>query len=506
MRNFLTEKSDAGWTAVDIEPDGLYGVTVLAPKESGGKPCVIKSGFIPGGQMDVASLTELSKIISVPGCPWTLLLDRKAYHFLVVPEPAVQPSELEQSVRWSIGSMIDFPSDEASMAIMRIPSSEQLPNRQTFLYVAVARKAMIQGYSAIFQKAGIILQAIDVRETAQRNIAVLAEKAGKGLGLLSIGNHGVQFIVTCNGALYLDRFIEESLLATSSSDPDSITHACDRIVQQVHRSLDFVSRTLTFINIDRLLLAPARGELDSIDSITRQLPLPVEKLDIASIFDISNIPELTQQENQADYFSALGAALRFMTSSEQLNLESIQARSGMYFVKTEMAVLGIVALALVGMWGINQREVVSERSIEAASALQLRDAKDSLLSAAKKSEPDLETEITALKSQSDVAQKILAMAETLGNPQGYAQHFSLLAGLSREGVWLNSIAIDKGGKAVRLSGRTMEKEAVLRYSHKLNDQFAPYGVQFTSLELTSEFVARQGDKRPQLAAVNFNLY
>jgi hypothetical protein len=350
------------------------------------------------------------------------------------------------------------------------------------------------------------LQAIDVRETAQRNIAALAEKAGKGLALLSVGKQGVQFIITCNGSLYLDRFIEESLLATTSNDPEFKMHTCDRIVQQVQRSLDFVSRTLTFIEIDRVMLAPMRGELDTIDSITKQLPLPVEKLEIASIFDISKIPALTQQENQADYFSVLGAALRFMESSEQLNLESIQTRSGLNSVKKELAVMGLVSLTLLGIWGMKQRELVSERSNEATSALQLRDAKTSLQNAVKKSEPDLETEIAALKSQSDAAQKILAMAESLGSPQGYAQHFSLLASLSREGVWLNSISIDKGGKSVRLSGRAMQKESVLHYSRRLNDTFAPQGVQFTSLELTSEFVARQGERKPQLAAVNFNLY
>jgi MSHA biogenesis protein MshI len=506
MKNFLNKNRVVGWTAVAIEPDGLYGVTVLAPKESGGKPCVIKCGFIPGGTINVDSLTALSKLISVDDCPWTLSLGRKAYNILVVPEPTVQPSELEQSIRWSIENMIDYPSAEASLAVMRIPTSQQLPNKQSYLYVAVAKKSLIESYNATFLKAGIDLQAIDVRETAQRNIAALAEKAGKGLGLLSVGKQGVQFIITCNGSLYLDRFIEESLLTNSSNDPDFIAHACERIMQQVQRSLDFVSRTLTFIEIDRVLVAPMRDKVDSFSTITQHLQVPIENLDISSIFDISSIPELSQQENQADYFFSLGAALRFMASSEQINLESIQASSQLSSVKAEMAVLGVVALTLLGVWGIKQRDVSTERSIEAISAMQLREAKTLLHNSVKRSDKDIETEIAALKSQADAAQKILAMTVSLGSPQGYAQHFSLLASLSSEGVWLNSITIDKGGKSVRLSGRTMQKESVLRYSHRLNDTFGPYGVQFTSLELTSEFVAKQRERKPQLAAVNFTLY
>jgi len=316
MAIWFGKKGDAGWTAVDARDEGLAGVTVLAPHAPGGKPRVAACAILPGAKLDVDSLIALGKKVSVGACPWTLPLQHKTYSILVVPEPSVKPDEIDQSVRWSIDPLIDYPVDDASIAWMRIPTANLLQNRphDPQLYVIAARYDLIAEHKALFQKAGVALRAIDVRETAQRNIAALAEKPGEGVGLLLIGGQGVQFTVSFNGELYLDRFFEESLF-DSAEDADAQARACERIVLQIQRSLDFVGRNLPFIDVHRILLAPMPGHLELGDFISRHLPVPVESLDLASLFDFSLTPELARQETQALCFSALGAALRFLKST-----------------------------------------------------------------------------------------------------------------------------------------------------------------------------------------------
>lgn len=302
----------SGWTAVDAGAEGLYGVSVLPPQGLGGRPCVIKCGALPGAQLDADALTRLANQISAPACSWTLSLDRTAYTILVVPEPSVKPEEIDQSVRWSIGSMIDYPVTEANVAWIRIPTAKLLPSRPPHLYVVAARNETISGYEAVFQKAHLLLQAIDVRETAQRNIAALAEKPAEGVGLLLIGPQGVQFTVTFNGELYLDRFVEESLFA--DVDTDTKGRAWERVLLQVQRSLDFVARNLPFMDVSRILVAPMPSHLGVGDYVAQNLNVPVERLDLSRLFDFSGVPELAREENQARYFFALGASLRFMKS------------------------------------------------------------------------------------------------------------------------------------------------------------------------------------------------
>lgn len=503
MASFLGKKEDAGWTAVDAGEGGLYGVTVLAPRKPGDKPRVVKCGAIPGGQLDAESLIGLAKKISVNGCPWTLPLNHKAYNILVIPEPAVLPNELDQSVRWSIGTMIDYPTDEASMAWMQISTAKPLPNRLPHLYVVSAKNEIIAGYETLFRKAHIPLQAIDVRETAQRNIASLAEKPGEGVGMLLIGKRGVQFTITFNGVLYLDRFIEESLFVKDLHDADAKARACERIVLQVQRSLDLIGRTLAFIDINRILMGPMPGNLDLGNAISQHLQVPVEPLDLASIFDFSQTPELAQEENQVLYFTALGAALRFMSTSQQINLQA-QKKSEFDPAKTALAALGLVLLSLLGLWGMGQGKVAAARQAEAASALQVQQANAKLQ--AHQPEPDLAAKIAAIKPQAEAAQKMLAQTGDLGDQQGYARYFSSLASIAEDDLWLTNITVDKAGKAVRISGRALHKESVMRYAQRLNDLFAGDGVQFTALELSPESAGQQGNPNAQLTAVAFKLY
>ncbi|MDO9449390.1 MAG: hypothetical protein Q7J21_02815 [Rugosibacter sp.] len=316
MLGWLGKKKDAGWTAIDVGSDGVHGVSVLAPRTPGDKPRVVKCGAMPGQRLDADTLIRLARKISVPGCPWTLPLSRKEYNLLVVQEPTVQPDEFEQSMRWSISTLIDYPVDEANIAWMKIPTVTLLPNRPPQMYVVVVKSEIVAWYSALFQQAKVPLQAISVRETAQRNIAVLGGGPGEGTGLLSIGKHGVYFTATFNGELYLDRFVEESLFVAPLTDaahaPIEEERACERIVLQVQRSLDFISRNLQFIDINRLLMAPMPAYPDMGDFISQHIQVPVEALDLASIFDFSQTPELALRENQAPYFFALGAALQFM--------------------------------------------------------------------------------------------------------------------------------------------------------------------------------------------------
>jgi MSHA biogenesis protein MshI len=58
-----------------------------------------------------------------------------------------------------------------------------------------------------------------------------------------------------------------------------------------------------------LVLAPVgAGELRNY--LAANLYVPVEQLDLASVLDLSDVPDLQQAEQQLAYLRAIGAALR----------------------------------------------------------------------------------------------------------------------------------------------------------------------------------------------------
>ena len=307
----ILKPSAKGWSAVDVGPDGLLvGVSVRPGARAGDRPQVVKCAQVTGAALEEAALAGLARKISVAGFPWTVPLPRNDYRILVVAEPPVLAAEMDRSLRWTLGPMINIPIDEANVVWMNIPTAEFQPNRPRHLYAIVAQQSVIKQQAALFAQAKLALRAIDVRETAQRNIAALLEKKGEGLGLLSMDPQGVTLTFTFGGELYLDRFIELSLAELLAADAPGQQKFFERITLQVSRSVDFINRNSSFMPVERIMLAPLPAQIGLHDYLSQNLSLRVEALDLASVFDLSRTPELALPENQSRYLMALGAALR----------------------------------------------------------------------------------------------------------------------------------------------------------------------------------------------------
>ncbi len=282
------------------------------PAAQGGKPQVVKCATVPEPEFGAKVLSQLARKIAVPRFQWTLPLGREDYKMMILPEPAVKPAEMADSVHWSLGTMLDYPVAEANVDWMSIPTLKYLPQRPQHLYAIAARNEVIRQRAEPFRQAKMNLDAVDVRETAQRNIAALLEKPGESLGLLSVSPQGVEITFTFEGELYLDRFIEAPLATAVAGSDESRNQMFERITLQVQRSIDFVHRTLPFMRVDRIAIAPLPAPIALREYLAQNIAEPVETVDLASVFDFSLTPELAAEETQARYFVALGAALRGM--------------------------------------------------------------------------------------------------------------------------------------------------------------------------------------------------
>jgi len=302
-------KAIAGWTAVEAGPDGIIAASVRAPAAGQGKPQVLKCGYLHETELDAGTLSQIARKVSASGFRWTLPLNRGDYKVFVVPEPAVPAEEMAQSVRWSLGSMLDFPVDDAAIDWMAIPT-KQLPQRPPHIYAIAASREVVNKRIEPFKKAKIPLEAVDIRETAQRNIALLLQKPGEGLGMVALNARGVQITFTYEGELYLDRYIEEPIDPLLTGDEEARERVFDRITLQVQRSIDFMNRTYSFIPVSRIVVAPMPAPIPLREFLAANVGERVEMLDLATILDISETPELGEDEAQSRFFTAIGAALR----------------------------------------------------------------------------------------------------------------------------------------------------------------------------------------------------
>src|SRR5215470_13027171 len=104
--------ASVGWTALDCGPDSICAASVRNQTTPGTRPQVVRIGEVDHRDLEVDVLSQLSKRLPASGFRWTIPLNRGDYNLLVVAQPTVESAEMRQSLRWSIGSMVDYPIDE----------------------------------------------------------------------------------------------------------------------------------------------------------------------------------------------------------------------------------------------------------------------------------------------------------------------------------------------------------------------------------------------------------
>jgi len=299
-----------GWSAIDLQ-GGVFGANLGEPVEFGGRPSVLRHVAFPSQAPDAPVLSQMWRALASDKFSVVTLLGRRDYQLFMLDKPAVQPDEMEASLRLTVSAMIDYPVAEASLAWLDIPAKQTMGSRVQQLYVAVARTEVVQARKNLFGQANVRLDAVDIRETAQRNISHLLETDRAATCLICVESEGVQLTVTFNNELYLVRFINESLLNQEGARGlEALGQAVERLALEIQRSFDFVRRNFPALNIDTLLVAPTEDDWGLVPMLKTHLIEEVKALDLSDVFDFSADADLRTPRVQAQCFHALGSALR----------------------------------------------------------------------------------------------------------------------------------------------------------------------------------------------------
>lgn len=304
---FSRTRQRVGWFAVCPSSKGVFFAHVKYNKS---KPQVMVCAFHPVENMTPAALEKLRKDAHISGFQFITLLDPGEYQMLLVEAPSVPADELKAAVRWRIKDMLSYHIDDATVDVLQIPANKKSGvERPHSLYAIAAPSETIKKRIALFEKAKINLQVIDLPEMAQRNIAALFEEDERGLALLSFNDSGGLLTVTCGGELYLARHLDITAGQLGDSNENLRQQYLERVELELHRSLDYFGRQFSYIPVTRLLVS-APEQLGLVRQFTSGLDLAVAQIDLAGVLDISAAPELADSGYAAQLLPALGAALR----------------------------------------------------------------------------------------------------------------------------------------------------------------------------------------------------
>lgn len=309
LAKFIKPKFKPGWLGV-YAVGGEVHMAAVERVQGNGKPKVIGCHSFRGSIFDVPMLETEVRAAGLEGYRVSVLLAPGEYQTPILDSPKVPREEKAAAVRWNIKGSLDYSVDEATIDAIEIPTENYVPGRQSSLYAIVANNEVIRRYAALQEAENFSLQAIDIPELAQRNVAALAEDADNGVVLLTHDAVGCLATFTFKGELYLIRRVDIPFPDPESTDEGRITDIHHRVTLDLQRALDYFDRQMHFIPLQRLLVAPQPGPSTLGKDLADNLRLSIVPLSLADVFDISAVPALGNERAQAKYLPALGAALR----------------------------------------------------------------------------------------------------------------------------------------------------------------------------------------------------
>jgi MSHA biogenesis protein MshI len=298
-------KFEAGWMSVVRHGERIDLAHVIRAPGKRPEIKLCDSFRIESSEADALSRLGQNRGLKRYRC--TILLGESDYRLVQVDAPAVPEAERVQALRWRLKDVVDFPVDDAAIAVADIPTEG---GRQASVFAVVAPAAVVGERMALFHEKKIPLEAIDVPEMAVRNVAVLFEDENRGLAFLALTQGDGLLTITCRGELYLSRRIEIDTDALARADEERRRQMLERLALELQRTLDNFDRQYGFISVSRLLVASEFDCAGVVAALVENLYLPVQAADLAAVADFAAIPELRTAERQAQSLLAIGAALR----------------------------------------------------------------------------------------------------------------------------------------------------------------------------------------------------
>lgn len=486
--------------AINIQGDGVCVAHIL--RSATALPAVTLATSYSGANPATApTLVKLAKEWHANRYQCTTVLASGEYQILPVEAPNVPAEELKTAMRWRLKDLVDYPVDDATLDLLNVPQNKNTQAKNQPMYAVAARSKNIEPCQSLFGQAKIPLRVIDIPEMAQRNIATLLKAEGRGVALLSFNAEGGLLTITFADTLYLSRRIDVTLSQLMQPGIEQKNICYEKITLELQRSLDYFDRQYNFITLSRLVLAPLGDAGTGLQEyMTANLYIPVEILNLETVFDFSKVPELKKPEQQQHYFMALGAALRDEKQASISLYNPLLLKQENHFpAHTMVQSLGIIMLITLLFYGYGWYHIIDMKKHAAQSSALHASTQAQLTqliatSGSHTTSKILENEVAQSDTQIKARRQVLDLMKKgdLGNTQGFSEYLRALSRQTTDGLWITRFQMSGAGDDMTISGRTLRPDQVPVFIHHLKQEKVMTGKTFETLEMHTPAVINVG--------------
>lgn len=272
-------RADAWW-GLAPGPDGLAAAH-LTPQADGTLALDALRWLPSAGERAARRADDIAAALARPAAPCVMLLSPDEYRVAFVPGLPVAPGERADALRWKLKGEFDFPLDDA--VIDCVGTAVTAAGLEHGLWmVAAARAPHVTERVAPLERAGLRVRAVDVVETAQRNLAMRVVPAGRVAAVLSLdAQRGLLTVGRDDGLVAARSFdpLAAALAGCPADDAERRTGLHDRLALELQRTFDNVERQYNPGPVSRVLVIPGPGGTALVEALRASLAMPVDLLD-----------------------------------------------------------------------------------------------------------------------------------------------------------------------------------------------------------------------------------
>lgn len=308
MLSFLAGRRKPGWMAILPQGGGITLAHVLRARNARPEVRILDTFTTEAGEH--AALQRLRGARQLKSYACTTLMGTDACNVTQLDAPSVPKAERKEALRWALKELVSYPVDSACIDVLDIPSEGLPAGRSAGVLAVSASEQAVRDRVAVFEAAKISLDAVDIPEMAQRNVAALLEDDNRGLVFLRIDEAGMMLTLTFHGELIAARRGDVTTSQLNGGSEDQRARVKERLGLELQRSLDNFDRQYGHIPVSKVVLATYPHVEGLADELRANTYIPLHEMDLSQVLDFKAVPELRNVQYQAKYLLAIGAALR----------------------------------------------------------------------------------------------------------------------------------------------------------------------------------------------------
>jgi len=275
------------------------GVAALRVRDEGEKVRVLAFARADGVAINAVVLNQVAAEAGVKNLPLISLLGQDFYQAIMVEAPSVPDDEIKSAIRWKVKDLLSFHIDDSVLDHLPVPGGG---GRPASLFVVAAQASALRTHVQPYHDAGLKLDVIDIRETAQHNLAMRIAPTDYAVAMLHFDGENGLLTFSFGASLIMSRRIE-----ARGASGESLF---DKVAMETQRSVDYFERQYSWLPLAKLYLAPTTPAQALLRRLGEYLPIGAEAMDLTRVFDFSNQTQFQDIKLQNAAFHLLGASLR----------------------------------------------------------------------------------------------------------------------------------------------------------------------------------------------------